>query len=171
MEQAEFWRLLESMGNHPDDDAFERLSDELATHQASEILAFEDRLASALHALDTRDHARAARARGDWFLYVRCAAVCSGRSVYQKVLADPKELRRFARREAEPLLYVAMKAYERSTGDAWTHESPVSYESGSNGAGWGGSGEADRPPLWMRLVGYVLRPFFRGRPGPGANES
>jgi len=114
------------MRTEPDDDAFERLADELATRQAWEILAFEDQLASALYALDTRGHARAARARGDWFLYVRCAAISSGSSIYQQILADPKELRRFARREAEPLLYVAMKAYERSTGDAWTHESPVS---------------------------------------------
>lgn len=169
MEQGEFWRLVGSMGTEPDDDAFDRLSDQLATRPASEILDFEDQLASALHALDTRDHARAARARGDWFLYVRCAAVSSGRSVYLKVLADPKELRPFARREAEPLLYVAMKAYERSTGDAWTHEPPVSYESGSNVAGWGETGEADRPPLWRRLVGYVLRPVFRGGTGSGAD--
>ncbi|GGM55837.1 hypothetical protein GCM10011608_45850 [Micromonospora sonchi] len=103
MEQEEFWRLVESMGTEPDDDAFERLADELATRQAWEILAFEDQVASALYSLDTCDHARAARARGDWFLYVRCAAVSSGSSIYQQVLADPKELRRFARREAEPL--------------------------------------------------------------------
>ncbi|MEU4477928.1 DUF4240 domain-containing protein [Micromonospora sp. NPDC023966] len=151
MEQKEFWRLVESMGTEPDDDAFGRLADELATRQAWEILAFEDQLASALYALDTRDHARAARARGDWFLYVRCAAVSSGSSIYQQVLADPKELRRFARREAEPLLYVAMKAYERSTGDAWTHESPVSYESGSNVAGWGVVLSASCGPDWARV--------------------
>ncbi|GAA4595847.1 hypothetical protein BJY16_001812 [Actinoplanes octamycinicus] len=166
MEQDAFWRLIGTMGAEPDDEAIERLADELATRPASEIVAFADQLAFALHALDTRAHARAARARGDWFLYVRCAAVCAGRATYEQILAEPKKLRRFALRDAEPLLSVAPNAYERSAGAGWHHESPVSYESGSNIAGWGGPHEADRLPLWLRLLAFVLRPFFRNRPDP-----
>jgi hypothetical protein len=171
MEQDEFWRLIETMGTEQDDDDFERLTDLLAARAGTDIVAFEDQLASLLYALDTRAHARAARARGDWFLYVRCAALSCGRSVYENVLADPEKLRRFARREAEPLLYVASTAYERSTGTRWNHESPVSYESGSNIAGWGGQEEAHPLPMWMRIIFWAVRPFYRGQPAPDEDSA
>jgi hypothetical protein len=163
VDQDEFWRLIETMGNAPGDDDFERLSDLLAARTVADILGFEDVLAELLYALDTRPHARAARARGDWFLYVRCSAVAAGRSVYREVLEDPRKLRRFARREAELLLTVAPKAYERSTGRAWDHEPPLSYESGSNDAGWGGAADSGRPPVWMRLIIGLARLAGRGR--------
>jgi len=46
---------------------------------------------------------------------VRCAAVAAGREAYERVLAEPSKLRRFARKEAEHLLTVAQDAYERSS--------------------------------------------------------
>jgi hypothetical protein len=82
VEQEEFWRLIDTIDNPPDDDDFERLSEGLAASPVADIIDFEDRLAALLYALDSRAHARAARARGDWFRYVRCAAVAAGRSVY-----------------------------------------------------------------------------------------
>ncbi|GAA2657978.1 DUF4240 domain-containing protein [Paractinoplanes durhamensis] len=88
----------------------------LSTRAAATITTFEDRLTAALYALDTPAHAKAARARNDWFLYVRCATVAAGRDTYELVLTRPAELRRVARREAELLLTVAPTAYERSTG-------------------------------------------------------
>jgi len=39
----------------------------------------------------------------------------------------------------EPLLYAARRAWAESTGndmDSWTHEGPLSYETGSNQAKW-----------------------------------
>ncbi|GGN10141.1 hypothetical protein FHR83_003268 [Actinoplanes campanulatus] len=159
MELAEFWKLIESMGPAPEDDEFKALTERLATRPVADIIAFEDHLAYLLHALDTQAHARAARARGDWFLYVRCRAVASGQAVYQAVLDDPKQLRRFAKWEAELLLSVASEAYERGTGSPWVHESPVSYETGSNGDGWSGS----RPPLLWRVLLGVARLLPRRR--------
>jgi hypothetical protein len=144
------------------------LTAELAGRPVADILSFEDQLATLLYALDTRAHARAARARGDWFLYVRCAAVCAGRAAYDEVLENPRRLRRFAIREAELLLTVAPQAYERSTGRPWGHEPPVSYESGSNADGWGGPDEVGRLPLWLRAAIWLVRPIYRGRPGPDA---
>ncbi|MER5458664.1 DUF4240 domain-containing protein [Micromonospora sp. NPDC002389] len=167
MEREEFWRLVESMGPQPDDDGFDRLTAELATLSVPDIQAFEDHLAALLHGLDTHAHARAARARGDWFLYVRCAVVVSGRAAYEEVLADPHKLRRFARREAEPLLFVASHAYERSTGLPWRHESPVSYESGSNLTGWSGDDTSGRLPLWLRMIIAITRPLRRSTQPPG----
>jgi uncharacterized protein DUF4240 len=166
MEREQFWRLVEAMGPKPDDEDFERLIDELATMPAPDIHAFEDHLAALLYGLDTRAHARAARARGDWFLYVRCAAVASGRAAYEEALADPHKLRRFARREAEPFLYVASQAYERSTGLPWRHESQVRYESGSNLAGWNDDGGSGQLALWLRVIIAITRPFRRGTPLP-----
>ncbi|MEU5554104.1 DUF4240 domain-containing protein [Micromonospora sp. NPDC047793] len=138
------------------------LAAELATLSVPDIQAFEDHLADLLHGLDTHAHARAARARGDWFLYVRCAAVASGRAAYEEALADPHKLRRSARREAEPLPFVASQAYERSTGLPWRHESPVSYESGSNLTGWSGDDTSGKLPLWLRMIIAVPRPLRRG---------
>jgi hypothetical protein len=135
MRVTEFWELI---GVRRTDEDFAALTDELATRDAATITAFEDHLTEALHALDTPAHAKAARARNDWFLYVRCAAVAAGRDTYELVLARPAELRRFARREGELLLTVAPTAYERSTGRPWEHQTQLSYESGSNTTAWGG---------------------------------
>ncbi|MEU4242746.1 DUF4240 domain-containing protein [Actinoplanes sp. NPDC026619] len=135
MELDEFWELI---GSRRTDDDFAALTDRLAERDAATITAFEDRLTELLYALDTPPHAKAARARGDWFLYVRCAAVAAGRDTYELVLEEPAKLRRFARREAELLLPVASTAYERSTGRPWDHETVLSYESGSNTEAWHG---------------------------------
>ncbi len=135
MRLEEFWELI---GVRRADEDFAALTSDLAACDAATITAFEDRLTEALHALDTPAHAKAARARNDWFLYVRCAAVAAGRDTYELVLAHPATLRRFARREAELLLTVAPTAFERSTGRPWEHQTQLSYESGSNSQAWGG---------------------------------
>ena len=162
MEQDQFWALVQTLGSRPGDDDFERLTDQLATRGAGDIIDFEDRLAALLHALDTPAHAAAARARGDWFLYVRCAAVAAGHSAYREVVAEPAKLRRFARREAELLLSVAQNAYERSTGMLWEHEAALSYESGSNTTAWGepppGEVQSSPPPAWLSLHCVVHLP-------------
>ena len=135
-----FWALIATLGRDPDDDDFGRLIDRLAAHPPQEIIAFADRLAVALHALDTPGHFAAVRSAGDdWFLYVRCAAVAAGQKAYAKVLEEPAGLGRFADREAELLLAVAPEAYERATGMLWEHETPVSY-----GDGGGGSSAAEQ---------------------------
>ncbi|GAB1643057.1 DUF4240 domain-containing protein [Krasilnikovia sp. MM14-A1259] len=162
MDLDEFWALLTVVGPRPSDEDFERLTDRLATRGPDDICAFEDRLAAALSALDTPAHAAAAKANGDWFLYVRCAAVAAGRDAYAEVLAEPARLRRFAHREAELLLGVAQQAFERRTGMLWEHESPVSYESGSNAAAWGEPEPSlpervPEPRSWLRVHATVFR--------------
>jgi hypothetical protein len=169
MELDEFWALTR---RRKTDDDFAVLTDELAARDAETIVAFEDRLTELLYALDTPAHAKAARARNDWFLYVRCAAVAAGREAYEEVLERPAKLRRFAHREAEHLLSVAPAAYERSTGALWEHETLLSYESGSNTAAWGEpEPDPDRPDFpaepgpapWLSLFAVAF--------GPGGHDS
>jgi hypothetical protein len=166
MEQGDFWALMRAVGPRPGEDDFDRLTDELATRSAEDITGFEDRLTALLYALDTPAHVKAARAGNDWFLYVRCAAVAAGRDAYEEILAEPAKLRRFAHREAEVLLSVASRAYERSTGMLWEHETQLSYESGSNTAAWGEpEPDPDRPEHpeptpapWLRLHSTIFLP-------------
>jgi hypothetical protein len=164
MEPDVFWAIMQTLGPHPSDEDFERLTDHLATRSTPDVIGFEDRLAALLHALDTPAHAAAARARGDWFLYVRCAAVAAGRDAYQQVLARPATLKRFARQEAEHLLFTAGNADERRTGMLWEHEPAISYGSGSNTAAWGESEpppeapEPAAPVPWLRLRSTTFLP-------------
>jgi hypothetical protein len=136
--EDEFWLLVKTLGRDADDDDFDRLVARLASRPVADITGFADRLATALWALDTpAHHAAAHTASGDVFLYIRCAVVAAGRRAYDRVLRKPATLRKFADNEAELLLTVAEQAYEQATGSLWEHETPVSYETGSNTAAWG----------------------------------
>src|SRR5918993_1971719 len=145
-----FWALV---GRRRSDRHLAVLTDTLAALPPEEIERFAGDLATALHALDTPGHYEAAGSPGsDWFLYVRCAVVAAGRTAYDRVSGNPARIRRFADRDAEPLLTVAPEAYERSTGMPWEYETPVSYETGSNPA-WGADELPPAPePRWLELM-------------------
>ena len=146
-----FWRLIDGVLDVPLDDRAARLQDRLAELDEDGITGFADQLAGALHRLDTPAHAAAAgEARGDAFLYIRCAAVLSGSHLYRRIVDSPQALSVLEEAEAEPLLFVAPNAYERSTDRPWEHTTPVSYESGSNAA-WGVT-EQDGEPYWSWLM-------------------
>ncbi|MEU8819020.1 DUF4240 domain-containing protein [Actinoplanes sp. NPDC048796] len=114
----------------------------LAERPEVDITGFEDRLAALLWALDTPAHFAAARPiGGDGFLHVRCAVVAAGRKAYERVARTPSALSGFVDGEAEVLLTVCRQAYERATGLLWEHESPLSYETGSNVAAGGDLGD------------------------------
>ncbi|BCY12709.1 DUF4240 domain-containing protein [Actinoplanes sp. L3-i22] len=154
MDEDAFWGLIGRLGRDPDDADFGQLADRLTRLPEAEIIGFADRLASALWSLDTPAHYEASASAGDdWFLYVRCAVVAAGRKAYEKVLRKPATLEKFADEEAELLLGVAAQAFERSTGRLWEHETPVSYELGSNTAAWGASPVHDSyVPPWLTLL-------------------
>ncbi|WP_242625327.1 DUF4240 domain-containing protein [Krasilnikovia cinnamomea] len=138
MDEIDFWRLVQTLGRNPDDEAFDRLTARLAARSEADLIGFADRLASVLWALDTPAHFTAARtASDDAFLYIRCAVVAAGQKAFDRVSRNPAALGKFAGDEAELLLTVAERAYEQSTGRLWEHETPVSYETGSNTAAWG----------------------------------
>ncbi|SNY70315.1 DUF4240 domain-containing protein [Paractinoplanes atraurantiacus] len=157
IDEAVFWQLMRAVGRDGD---VERLVARLAGRPQVDITGFEDRLAALLWALDTPAHFAAARPIGaDGFLYVRCAVVAAGRKAYERVARTPSALSKFVDREAEVLLTVAGKAYERATGLLWEHEPPLSYETGSNVAAWGDNAPeevTDEEPgelAWLEFAG------------------
>ena len=158
IDEEEFWSLVKPLGRYPDDEDFERLTARLAIRPEADITGFADRLALVLWTLDTPAHFAAARtASSDVFLYVRCAVVAAGRKAYDRVLRKPAALEKYADEEAELLLTAAEQAYEQATGLLWEHETPVSYETGSNTVAWGEAdpepvpAQADPPPAWLEL--------------------
>ncbi len=116
---------------------------ELATMSVEEVRQFDDILASKLFALDTRAHAteigEGSYVEGEhfsvnMFLYARCVVVANGQEVFDAVVADPKSFPKDL--EFESLLYIAAAAYEKKTGENYTHSPMPSYETYSNKDGW-----------------------------------
>ncbi|GAA1532459.1 hypothetical protein GCM10009827_057980 [Dactylosporangium maewongense] len=152
MNSDDFWRMIDGVLDLPFDARAARLVDLLAARAEGDITGFEDRLAEALHRLDTPAHAVA---HGDAFLYIRCAAVLSGSRAHQRIVEDPRSLLALADVEAEELLFVASTAYERVTDRPWEHRAPVSYESGTSAA-WGRpveDGTDEWQPEWLSWSG------------------
>ena len=160
MDEDEFWDLVSLLEGRADPDGVERLTAALAQRPPEEIEGFEDQLAEALHALDTRAHftqpvrdaedgavGEPLALSDDSFLYARAAVVAAGRDVYRRVAADPAAFAGTWDLGAEILLSVAEDAYEQATDLAWDHEPPVSYETGANTAGWSRTPGPALPPL------------------------
>lgn len=151
LSNGQFWELIRLLQGRVTDASLERLKRELATRPPSQIIGFADRLAEALHRLDRRELARQPVRHldgggashqpiplsDDAFLYARCAVVAAGEEMYRRVDSDPASFAgAWDLHDAESLLYAAEEVYEEVTGEEWDHEEPVSYESGSNKAGW-----------------------------------
>lgn len=148
MAERTFWGLIARLdwSRAGDDEAVCRpLVDALARRPVKAIVAFEERLADLLYALDGEAWAReigehAYRGPGsylsaDLFLYVRLCAVANGRALYAAALRDPRRMPKDL--EFEVLLSVAREAYEKKTGLPWEgHLTFRNRETFSNAAGW-----------------------------------
>lgn len=132
MDERAFWTAVALLSAEELDDAVTTLTAELTGRPINEITAFADHLAVVVHAIDTPAHAAHVPGGPEAFLAARCAVVAAGRVTYERVFADPPSIARHASPGAEWLLAVPANAYERATGLAWTHEPPVSVETGSN---------------------------------------
>jgi hypothetical protein len=146
MTEEVFWRIIgllnwKKLGD--DDGVIEPAVAALAQMGESDIERFADLLAEKLYALDTEAHAReigeecyreGKHFSVDWFLYTRCVPVANGRQVFETILADPKQMPKDC--EFEALLSVAPQAYERKTSQEFEYDTPLSYETFSNAAGW-----------------------------------
>lgn len=73
---------------------------------------------------------------GDEFLYIRCTALVNGKPYYNAILKGRRKLK--ANMEFEAILYVPMLAWARRHGKdtEYPHTTKLSYETGSNEAGW-----------------------------------
>lgn len=149
MNENVFWATIAKLnwdetGNN--DAVLEPAVRSLSAMEVDDIFIFEDMLAEKLHALDTREHCRACYVgeldpdngddyiSADDFLYIRCVIVANGQELFSEVLADPNQMPQ--EMEFEALLSIALKAYERKTGQPFEHVSPISYESFQNLEGW-----------------------------------
>ncbi|WP_170323421.1 DUF4240 domain-containing protein [Cryptosporangium phraense] len=165
MTEDEFWSLVRQLGGVVTEESIERLTAVLATRPEAEITSFADQLAEVLYRLDTPAHAEqdlvdpeSGESLGlsdDSFLYVRAGTVAAGRAVYERALIDPAALlTTLDAMDGEFLLSVAPDAWERATDLAWDHETPLSYETGSNWQAWGTEEPHDDDPWvppWLQL--------------------
>lgn len=154
MNSNEFWELIGTLGGDIDQQSATELSERLSARPAKEIRDFADQLASALYALDSSERAdqpivdpsegdQPIPMSDDIFLYARCAVVAAGRTAWESAVAQPSAMAGSRPvYDGEWLLTVAPSAFEESAGTTWTHVSPVSYETGSNAAGWKDSSRA-----------------------------
>jgi hypothetical protein len=147
MDRPTFWQLIDTIDraalrSGDEDRAVQPLIQALAAYGQNELQEFEDVLTECLYDIDSEAHADAAGESGksgDGFLYARCYVVASGETYYQGVLSDPAKMPRSIEQWCEPLLYAAPRAWAASTGndeESWEHQSPLSYETGSNEAKW-----------------------------------
>lgn len=147
LDEDVFWDIIDLFDwTRGDDEAaiMEPAVKQLATMDVARIEAFEDRLAFALHQLDTMEHAKNIGKSSykdgdeyfvvDSFLYARCLAVARGRDFYEAVLADPLKMPKDS--EFESLLYLAGEAYDEQTGREFDYSSKISYETFANAKGW-----------------------------------
>lgn len=146
MTEVVFWTLIamlnwEATGD--DEAVIQPVVNELSQMSVEDIRRFDDILASKLFALDTRAHAaeigEGSYVEGehfsvDMFLYARCVVVANGQDVFKAVVADPSSFPKDL--EFETLLYIAAAAYEKKTGENYTHSPEPSYETFSNEDGW-----------------------------------
>lgn len=154
MDETTFWALIARAGGSTEEHAIHRIWLGLRGMSAEDALGFQDRLAEVLHRMDLRSIAkqrwreasepawlpRIPGISDDGFLYARCAAVLEGAETVAAIVADPRRFKRRWNFDAEELLSVGPDAWEAITGRTWTydHQTPVSYETGSNPAGgWG----------------------------------
>ncbi len=147
-----FWALITLLEGAADEDGCEQLTEELTGRSAEDIIGFAERLAEALFWLDQEcfglipvadlsEPDEPFEQSDDFFLYSRCAVVAAGREAYAEVFADPELYGRYTASDAmyaEPLLYVAARAYEQLTGADWEHATQYERESYSNSEGWSG---------------------------------
>jgi hypothetical protein len=144
MDEATFWDLIgsihaASLERGDNEAALEPLRARLHEMDVAAINGFADRLAEALYALDTREHAARAGGDEDDFLEARCHVVARGRAHWERVRLAPSAMAETLDEECNILLYLAPDAWAERTGNDpsdYDHVTPVSYETGSNRARW-----------------------------------
>ena len=140
-----FWKTIELCDwNHEGDDELVLMPviNYLASKEDSDIFEFDNQMSELLYALDTKELAKQCENvsgyfSDDEFLYSRCVALINGADYYEEVMQGKVE--DIWDMEFESLLYVPMIAWalkNQEDEDDYPHETPVSYETGSNEEGW-----------------------------------
>ncbi|MEU8464743.1 DUF4240 domain-containing protein [Streptomyces sp. NPDC029003] len=150
MTWADFWALIATLNGEATQAGCQRLAEELSHRSVPDIIGFAERHAEALYRLDQekfgtlpvvdltlRDGSPFPQS-SDAFLYVRCAVVAAGQSVWESVFSDIDKFVPYtsSERDGEWLLSVPDRAYELATGEEWDRTTRYSFESYSNRDGW-----------------------------------
>ena len=140
-----FWNTMERCDwtKEGDDDGVRRpVTEYLARQEDEKIFLFDDQMTELLYRLDTRAFADACQKvdpmmSDDTFLYSRCVALINGPVYYDKVLRGKEKS--LWELEFEALLYLPQRAWAlkyRRDEEEYHHIAPLSFETGSNRAGW-----------------------------------
>ena len=140
-----FWNTMERCDwtKEGDDDGVLRPVTEYLSRQEDEkIFLFDDQMTELLYRLDTRAFADACQKADpmmsdDTFLYSRCVALINGPVYYDKALRGKEKS--LWKLEFEALLYLPQRAWalkHRRDEEEYPHIAPLSFETGSNRAGW-----------------------------------
>lgn len=140
-----FWKTMElcDWENEGDDElVLAPVINYLASREDDDIFEFDNQMAELLYALDTKVLAKQCKkSQGyfsdDEFLYSRCVALINGIDYYEDALQG--KTKGMWDMEFESLLYVPMIAWalkNQKDEEEYPHETPVSYETGSNEAAW-----------------------------------
>ena len=140
-----FWKTMElcDWENEGDDElVLAPVINYLASREDDDIFEFDNQMAELLYALDTKVLAKQCKKfqgyfSDDEFLYSRCVALINGIDYYEDALQG--KTKGMWDMEFESLLYVPMIAWalkNQKDEEEYPHETPVSYETGSNEAAW-----------------------------------
>lgn len=147
MNNNEFWQLIslidvDALDEGNEEAAVEELTEQLSTKNEKVIGEFEEYLSQYLYALDGEkwcNESGESRDSSDGFLYARCYVVAKGKDHYEAVMNNPSLMPISLDEWAEPLLFVAARAWAEATGndeEDFKLYGSVSYETGSNEAQW-----------------------------------
>ena len=136
-----FWGLIEQIdwSKSKEEERLRPMLETLKNFPISAIHRFSEQLAKFLHQLDGPAYYEALKSRqegvsADTFSYARCLVVARGKSFFEKVMQQPKEMP--IAEDFEALLYVANEAYQQKTGEAYDFVPSVPYESFFNQELW-----------------------------------
>ncbi|MCM1102095.1 MAG: DUF4240 domain-containing protein [Clostridium sp.] len=140
-----FWNTIELCDwdkEGDDDKVLKPVVQYLSEQDDPIIFEFDDLMTELLYHLDTKKLAEQCEKieplmSDDSFLYSRCVALINGPAYYEKVRRGQEKS--VWNMEFESLLYVPQKAWalkHENPVDEYPHTSPLSYETGSNQAGW-----------------------------------
>jgi hypothetical protein len=148
LNEEKFWEilgLLDWQKSGDDAGVTEPAVEALAQMSVEQICGFAERLAQMLYLLDGEAYASQIGtdsykgAKGNfsknWFLYVRCCVLATGRDFYQEVLLNPEQMPKDM--EFQALLSIASKAYKRKTSQRFNYVTKYNYETFSNKQLWG----------------------------------
>ena len=145
LSENDFWAIIELLDWKKEDNELivRPVIEHLKHLPLNNIFVFEDILSEKLYELDQRKYAEHIGMSAfhpdqffsvDNFLYARACVIANGKTFFQQVINNPKTMPKNL--NFEPLLYVAMIAYEEKTGKEFSYLPKRITETFSNKQGW-----------------------------------